>query len=129
MLPEPYMPLPPPELRQLHGEGTRVPELAATSASNDVPDVPQHLLPSRTFKSQVNSYSLFWLYNHDTLPINDPEDTSGSTVLDINCCCGLFTDYISARAHYSRLRSTIVPSVACQTTEGEYLLLTTLPTY
>ena len=41
-------------------------------------------------------------------------------VLNINYCCGLFTDYISARAHYSRLRSTIVPSVACQTTEGEY---------
>ena len=44
-------------------------------------------------------------------------------------CCGLFTDYISARAHYHRVCSTIVPSVACQTTEGEYLLLTTLPTY
>ena len=41
-------------------------------------------------------------------------------MLNINYCCGLFTDYISARAHYSRLRSTIVPSVACQTTEGEY---------
>ena len=38
-------------------------------------------------------------------------------------------DYISARVHYSRLCSTIVPSVACQTTEGEYLLLTILPTY
>ena len=35
-------------------------------------------------------------------------------------CCGLFTDYISARAHYHRVRSTIVPSVACQTTEVTY---------
>ena len=41
-------------------------------------------------------------------------------LLDINYCCDLFTDYISTRAHYSRLRSTLVPSVACQTTEGEY---------
>ena len=32
----------------------------------------------------------------------------------------MFTDYISARAHYSRLRSTLVPSVACQTTEVTY---------
>ena len=44
----------------------------------------------------------------------------GGLVLNINYCCGLFTDYISARAHYSRVRSTLVPSVACQTTEGEY---------
>ena len=41
-------------------------------------------------------------------------------LLNINYCCGLFTDYISARAHYSRVRSTLAPSVACQTTEGEY---------
>ena len=41
-------------------------------------------------------------------------------VLNINYCCGLFTDYISARAHYHRVHSTIVPSVACQTTEGKY---------
>ena len=51
------------------------------------------------------------------------------TLLNINYCCGLFTDYISARVHYSRLCSTLVPSVACQTTEGKYLLLTILPTY
>ena len=41
-------------------------------------------------------------------------------MLNINYCCGLFTDYISARAHYLRVPSTLVPSVACQTTEGEY---------
>ena len=41
-------------------------------------------------------------------------------MLNINYCCGLFTDYISTRAPYSRVRSTLVPSVACQTTEGEY---------
>ena len=50
-------------------------------------------------------------------------------LLDINIAVVYLPDYISTRAHYSRLRSTIVPSVACQTTEGEYLLLTTLPTY
>ena len=33
------------------------------------------------------------------------------------------------KAHYSRVHSTLVPSVACQTTEGEYLLLTIFPTY
>ena len=47
-------------------------------------------------------------------------------MLDINIVVVYLPDYISARAHYSRLRSTIVPLVACQTTEGEYLLLTTL---
>ena len=41
-------------------------------------------------------------------------------LLDINYCCGIFTDYISTRAHYSRLRSTLVPSAACQTTEVTY---------
>ena len=56
-------------------------------------------------------------------------DEYANRMLNINYCCGLFTDYISARVHYSRLRSTLVPSVACQTTEGEYLLLTILSTY
>ena len=35
-------------------------------------------------------------------------------------CCGMFTTLHKRKAHYSRLRSTLVPSVACQTTEGEY---------
>ena len=39
-------------------------------------------------------------------------------------CCGIFTTLHKRKAHYSRVCSTIVPSVACQTTEGEYLLLT-----
>ena len=42
------------------------------------------------------------------------------SLLDINIVVVYLPDYISARAHYSRVRSTIVPSVACQTTEGEY---------
>ena len=50
-------------------------------------------------------------------------------LLDINYCCDLFTDYISARAHYSRVHSTIVPSVACQTTEGKYHSTNPFPTY
>ena len=41
-------------------------------------------------------------------------------VLDINIVVVYLPDYISARVHYSRLHSTIVPSVACQTTEGKY---------
>ena len=47
-------------------------------------------------------------------------------LLDINHCCGIFTTLHKRKAHYSRVCSTIVPSVACQTTEGEYLLLTIL---
>ena len=47
-------------------------------------------------------------------------------VLDINIFVVYLPDYISTRVHYSRLCSTIVPSVACQTTEGEYHLLTIL---
>ena len=45
-------------------------------------------------------------------------------MLDINIVVVYLPDYISTRAHYSRVCSTLVPSVACQTTEGEYLLLT-----
>ena len=45
-------------------------------------------------------------------------------MLDINLVVVYLLHYISARAHYSRVCSTTVPSVACQTTEGEYLLLT-----
>ena len=35
-------------------------------------------------------------------------------------CCGIFTTLHKRKAHYSRVHSTLVPSVACQTTEGEY---------
>ena len=55
-------------------------------------------------------------------------DSITSPVLDINIVVVYLLHYISTRAHYSRVRSTTVPSVACQTTEGEYLLLT-IPTY
>jgi len=37
--------------------------------------------------------------------------------------------YISIKRRYSRVTITIVPSVACQHTEGEYHLLTTTYTY
>ena len=47
-------------------------------------------------------------------------EPSMDSLLDINIVVVYLPDYISARAHYSRVRSTIVPSVACQTTEGEY---------
>ena len=49
-------------------------------------------------------------------------------MLDINIVVVYLPDYISARAHYSRLRSTIVPSVACQTTEITYRY-PSLPSY
>ena len=35
-------------------------------------------------------------------------------------CCGIFTTLYKCKAHCSRVRSTLVPSVACQTTEGKY---------
>ena len=70
---------------------------------------------------------LFCLFFKLTTPvmciIEKSDNTSGpcdNIMLNINYCCGMFTDYISARAHYSRVRSTLVPSVACQTTEGKY---------
>ena len=38
-----------------------------------------------------------------TIPIDTLfDDNEMSSVLNINYCCGLFTDYISARVHYSR---------------------------
>ena len=37
-------------------------------------------------------------------------------MLDINIVVVYLLHYISARAHYSRVHSTTVPSVACQTT-------------
>ena len=55
-------------------------------------------------------------------------NVEGESVGDKQNCCGMFTDYISARAHYSRLRSTLVPSVACQTTEVTLQILPSLPT-
>ena len=61
--------------------------------------------------------------------LSQPSPLDDICLLNINYCCGLFTDYISARAHYSRLHSTIVPSVACQTTEGKYHSTNPFPTY
>ena len=45
-------------------------------------------------------------------------------LLDINIVVVYLLTYISQSADYLRVRSSLVPSVACQTTEGEYLLLT-----
>ena len=52
-------------------------------------------------------------------------DTVGDKQTVMVC---LYT-YISIKHRYSRVTITIVPSVACQTTEGEYHLLTTTSTY
>jgi len=43
------------------------------------------------------------------------------TVGDKQNCCGMFTYLHKHTSHYSRVPSTIVPSVACQHTEGEYI--------
>ena len=79
MLPESHMPLPPPECRASDGERTPTTELTEVPVSSDLQGgTPHSSLPSRTFKSQVNSYGLFRLYDHDTVPEHDPEDTSNA---------------------------------------------------
>ena len=94
MLPKPYMPLPPSEFGQSDGEAPHVHELPSTSVSNDFQAATATAPPSRIFKSQANSYGLFWLYNHDTLPANDPEDTSGSAdCMSINSDADPFHPY------------------------------------
>ena len=47
-------------------------------------------------------------------------------MLDINIVVVYLLHYISVKCTTVDIHSTIVPSVACQTTEGEYHLLTTL---
>ena len=87
------MPLPPPEFEQPPGEA-HLPELAITSTSEDLQAEPRCLSPTKTFKTQVNSYGLFRVYNHDTLPVNDPEDASGSVDhININLDANLFHPY------------------------------------
>ena len=93
MLPEPHMPLPPPEFKKSCGEGTHPPELAITSVPKDVQAEPHCLL---TFKTQANSYGLFQVYNHDTLPVNDPKDMSGSVDhININSDANPFHPYLN----------------------------------
>ena len=94
MLPEPCMPLPPPEFEQPLEEEAHLPELAITLTSEDLQAEPRSLWPIKTFKTQVNSYGLFRVYNHDTLPVNDPEDASGSVDhININSDANLFHPY------------------------------------
>ena len=50
-----------------------------------------------------------------------------SPLLEINRIVVVYLlTYISQSADYNRVPSTLVPLVACQTTEGKYLLLTIL---
>ena len=94
MLPEPCMPLPPPEFEPSPGKETHLPELAITSMIEDVQAEPRCLLSTKTFKTQANSYGLFRVYNHDTLPVIDPEDTSGSVDhININSDANPFHPY------------------------------------
>ena len=77
ILPEPHMLLPPPECREIDEERPHVPELADIPVSSDLEGgTPRSLLPSRTFKTQANSYGLFRSYHYDTVPHNDLEDIS-----------------------------------------------------
>ena len=95
MLPEPPMPLPPPECRESNGEKMHIPELAEIPASSDLQGgTLPNPLPPRTFKSHVNTYGLFRLYNYDTVPENDPEDISDATDrMDINSNANLYYPY------------------------------------
>ena len=73
------MPLPPTECREPNEERPHVPELADILVSSDLEgSTPRSPLPSKTFKTQANSYGLFQLYHHDTVPQNDLEDISNA---------------------------------------------------
>jgi len=90
------MPFPPPEFEQSRGEGTHPPEFAITSALEDLQGEPRCLLSTKTFKTQANSYGLFRVYNHDTLPVNDPEDMSGFVDhININLDANPFYPYLN----------------------------------
>ena len=111
-----------------------------TKSGNDM-DVTQHHKPSHhkshiPFESDTFLCNTYYCIELSTIleillyySFFPPHHFIYGGVLNINYCCDLFTDYISARAHYSRLCSTIVPSVACQTTEGKYHSTNHFPTY
>ena len=72
-------------------------------------------------------YHITYLVTSATLTICIMSDTCTckpcwSPLLEINSCVVVcLLTYISQSADYLRVCSTLVPSVACQTTEGEYL--------
>jgi len=81
---------------------------------------------------------VLWVFIHLTLTLNHPLlatgfasciSSKGQVVGDKQTVMVCLYTYISIKRRYSRVTITIVPSVACQHTEGEYHLLTTTYTY
>ena len=69
---------------------------------------------------QLHSVKYIYLITFTILSIPSHHFIYGG-VLEINGIVVVYLlDYISQSADYLRVRSSTVPSVACQTTEGEY---------
>ena len=79
-----------------------------------------------TLLSSISNTGIFFFGLHCCLKticavtVNDISVGLLKHLLDINHCCGIFTTLHKRKAHYSRVHSTLVPSVACQTTEVTY---------
>lgn len=71
-VPEPPRPLPPLEVQKNTDSSNLSGPLHASPPTCPLIDVP--LLPSHPkIKTQINNFGLFWLYNEDLLPTNDPD--------------------------------------------------------
>ena len=78
---------------------------------------PKNLLNMVAVMTQQKMGKMRLVYGFFLSPLMTRSDKD---LLDINIIVVYLPDHISARAHYSRVDSTTVPSVACQTTEGKY---------
>ena len=79
MLPEPPLPLPPPEVLENSAQTTQAP--TANTLSHPVTDIISPVQPDRSlrplrkfFKTLANTFGLFRLYYTDSVPRHDPED-------------------------------------------------------
>ncbi|KAF8834345.1 hypothetical protein BDN67DRAFT_992684 [Paxillus ammoniavirescens] len=79
MLPEPPMPLPPPDQEFDHGSPQLPQSLELIPPSPELitppPSIPR---PRHGFKTQANSFGLFCLYDEETVPSHDPQNCSGT---------------------------------------------------
>ncbi|KAF9233087.1 hypothetical protein BU15DRAFT_66894 [Melanogaster broomeanus] len=91
MLPEPPMPLPPSDQLSDHDPGTPLSPLSTRSEHLLLPTLVAHIEcagtlpgPRQLFNTQPNSFGLFRSYDGQTLPLHDPEDSSGDSVLPLS---------------------------------------------
>ncbi|KAF8833568.1 hypothetical protein BDN67DRAFT_992818 [Paxillus ammoniavirescens] len=77
MLPEPPMPLPPPDQEFDHGSPQLPQSLELIPPSPELITPPLSIpRPCHGFKTQVNSFGLFHLYDEETVPSHDPQNCS-----------------------------------------------------